>query len=302
MYLREYEYILAISRERSMRKAAETLYISQPALSRLVQEVESRVGAPLFDRSGRELVPTDIGRDYIAMAERIVSMNNDFQRSLGQKTSSIDQLQLVMPMVWATGFINAVIPEYHKEKPDIKIGVEIAGQRRLTDMLMERRATIAAGIMTKELQQELACYPVRECDMALVVPKGHPLEAAAERQEGEELATVPVSTLENINFILSGAESYTGRFNRRFFMENKVQPKIVCEVMTTSAVLSIVANGIGVSILPALSVKHSSVEDRVTCLAVKGCSNKRTFGFMTLKGYELHPEEEYLIELAKTLY
>ena len=82
MKLREYEYMLAIAREANMTRAAQRLYISQPALSKLLASVESELGVQLFRQENRRIVPTAAGKIYLENAEKILSLNHDLERNV----------------------------------------------------------------------------------------------------------------------------------------------------------------------------------------------------------------------------
>ena len=74
MELRELKYFLAVAREENITKAAEYLYITQPSLTRQIQNMEREVGQPLFSRSGRKMVLTEAGMLLRKRAEEIVSL------------------------------------------------------------------------------------------------------------------------------------------------------------------------------------------------------------------------------------
>ena len=73
MELKEARYILAIARHQSIGKAAESLYISQPSLSKYLKNLEERLGAPLFSRHENRYYPTYMGERYLHYAEQIVA-------------------------------------------------------------------------------------------------------------------------------------------------------------------------------------------------------------------------------------
>lgn len=74
MELRELKYFLAVAREENITKAAEYLYITQPSLTRQIQNMEREVGQPLFSRSGRKMVLTEAGMLLRKRAEEIVAL------------------------------------------------------------------------------------------------------------------------------------------------------------------------------------------------------------------------------------
>ena len=74
-------YVYEVYKERSFSKAAENLYISQPALSAMIKKVENKVGMPLFDRSTNPIQLTDCGKRYIKTAEKIMDLDERFKNS-----------------------------------------------------------------------------------------------------------------------------------------------------------------------------------------------------------------------------
>ena len=92
MELKEARYILAIARHQSIGKAAESLYISQPSLSKYLKNLEERLGAPLFSRHENRYYPTYMGERYLHYAEQIVACGDPpRQRADGRWTNRYEQ-------------------------------------------------------------------------------------------------------------------------------------------------------------------------------------------------------------------
>ena len=79
---RELEYIIVIAQEKNLSKAAERLYVSQPALSRFLLKLETQAGLPLFERKRRQLVPTLAGELYLDTAQKMLQLDQDLERQL----------------------------------------------------------------------------------------------------------------------------------------------------------------------------------------------------------------------------
>ena len=71
-------YVYEVYKEQSFSKAAENLYISQPALSSMIKKIETKIGMPLFDRSTSPIQLTECGKKYIKTAEKIMALDNEF--------------------------------------------------------------------------------------------------------------------------------------------------------------------------------------------------------------------------------
>lgn len=71
---REIEYVIVIAQEKTLSKAADRLFVSQPALSRFLLKLEDELGLPLFERRKRQLIPTYAGELYLATARSILQL------------------------------------------------------------------------------------------------------------------------------------------------------------------------------------------------------------------------------------
>lgn len=77
-------YVMEVYKEQSFSKAAQNLYISQPALSAAVKKIEKKVGAPLFDRSVSPIQLTECGKEYIRTAKKILDLEDEFAYQVGK--------------------------------------------------------------------------------------------------------------------------------------------------------------------------------------------------------------------------
>lgn len=86
--LRDREYVYAVYQERSFSRAAQRLFISQPALSSKVKKVEERVGAPLFDRSTNPIRLTPAGKCYVEAVEQVMGIEDELRSRLASWPTS----------------------------------------------------------------------------------------------------------------------------------------------------------------------------------------------------------------------
>lgn len=110
------EYVIAIAEEGSLNKAAEKLFISQPALSQRLKKLEDELGTELFRRENSGLVITDAGRVYINGGRSILQIKQEAMAKL----SSMDQSQTdVIRFGCATSHALEAIPQFRAEYPTV---------------------------------------------------------------------------------------------------------------------------------------------------------------------------------------
>ena len=135
----ELEYIYAIYKAGSFSRAAENLYITQPALSMSVKKIESAIGMALFDRSARPLELTEAGKIYVASIEKLLALEEDMTSQI----HDIHELRKGNLCIGGSHYINAyILPEamtrFDTKYPGVKLELVEASSALLADMLSER--------------------------------------------------------------------------------------------------------------------------------------------------------------------
>ena len=165
----EYEYIYEIFKTGSFSKAAENLYITQPALSMSVKKLESSIGMALFDRSARPLQLTEAGKIYVESIERFIALEED----LNNKIHDIDELKTGHLTIGGSHYVNAyILPEvmtrYSKLYPGVKLDLIEASSALLAEMLEERIIDLTFSC-NKELIQKFEHVPAFHDHILLAV-------------------------------------------------------------------------------------------------------------------------------------
>lgn len=124
MNFRQLEYFMAIYNEGSINKAAQSLYISQPALSQHLRRLEDELGVRLFDRSTSPLTLSYAGKAYLDVATQILYKHHEGLKMLQDiKDLHLGELTLGIPENRATQVLPLVLPPFMKAYPGIKINI-----------------------------------------------------------------------------------------------------------------------------------------------------------------------------------
>ena len=119
---REMDYVYAVYQERSFTKAAEKMYLSQPALSSMVKKAEKKIGMPLFDRSTSPLTLTAAGEYYIQQAERIMQIQQETREHFTSISRQSDQtVRVCGAAIYQAYVFPPIIATFREQYPDIHV-------------------------------------------------------------------------------------------------------------------------------------------------------------------------------------
>lgn len=117
-------YVYAVYKEQSFSKAAESLYISQPALSAMIKKIEGKVGMPLFDRTSNPVRLTDCGKKYIKTAEKIMDLEDEFAYYVGNLNElKSGGLSIGGTYLFTAFVLPPIISRFAEEYPHVKISL-----------------------------------------------------------------------------------------------------------------------------------------------------------------------------------
>lgn len=131
------KYVYEVYKERSFSKAAQNLYISQPSLSATIKKTESRIGAPIFDRSTNPIQLTECGVKYIKSIEEIMHIQNNFENYVNNLNElKTGQLALGGSNLFASYILPPLITKFTRKYPLVKIHLIESDTASLKNMLL----------------------------------------------------------------------------------------------------------------------------------------------------------------------
>ena len=165
------KYVYQLYLDRSFSKAAEHLYMTQPALSIAIKRVEAVLGAELFDRSRHPLELTQAGESYIATIRQIRHLEEELQREV----DDLKQLGHGTLRLGGTHYINNYIladalADFAGAHPGVTIDLEEGSARRLTGMLRDRELDLTFSCAA-EVLEEFEHVPAFSDHILLAVPE-----------------------------------------------------------------------------------------------------------------------------------
>ncbi|WP_176461678.1 LysR substrate-binding domain-containing protein [Anaeromicrobium sediminis] len=262
----------------SFSKAAEELYISQPALSRQVASLEKELGLQLITRQNRQVVLTDAGRRLLTYAEKIISLNNEAKKEMLElKDLTIGDLTLGASTTIANYLLPPIMALYKQKNPGIDIHLKVDNSRQIEEMVCEGKVDI--GLVAGEDHANGLYYEMfAEDELYLVVPQNHYFI---------ETANITSEQLNQETFLCREEGSDTHLLLEDLFTNFNVTSQKKITLGSTEAIKRSVINNMGVAFLSKCTFEYESQLGLL--IPIKKISMKRPLCISYSKSTRLSP-------------
>jgi DNA-binding transcriptional LysR family regulator len=261
---RDLRAVIALIEERNFTRAAERVHLSQSAFSALIQGVEENLGARLFERNTRNVTLTPEGRLFEDSARRVLAdfdgMVADFRDHAQRRRGRV--VIAALPSL-AAGWLPGVLAEYRSLYPGIELALLDQLSEQCLSLVRSGQADFALAA-TGDKDADLASEPLCADAFHLVCRKDHPL---ARRKEIRlrDLAAHPFVHLSRNSSVRQHLEAAF----------HPVPMQTVLEVEHLATVTGMVAAGLGITVVPALTLFHFDRPDlAVRKLDLKGLTRR----------------------------
>ena len=265
----------AVARHRSFSRAAATLHVSQPAVSKGVRDFEAQIGNRLLERGGQGGVTlTEAGgllmRHAAALfaAERAAEEELAALRGFHRGSLSVGASSTV-----ATYQLPPFLGAYHKRYPGVELRLASGNTRTIVELLSGRELDIALVEGPVE-DPGIEVSPWREEEMVLIVAPGHRLARAKAPIATEEVA-------EEI-FLIREPGSGTREVVLAALDRHRIVPRSMLEVGSTEAIKRTVAGGFGIAIVSAAAAADQIALGRLRTLKLRNFAVRRMLSRLSL--------------------
>jgi DNA-binding transcriptional LysR family regulator len=243
---RQLRYFAAVAEELHFGRAARRLHITQPPLTRQIQQLEMELGVQLFERTKRRVALTDAGQTFWNESAVILAQLNR-AADMAQRTARGEIGELRMGFISTANYsvLPKILKAFKRRRPDVRVRLhELTGDEQ-QDAL--ERGSLDVGIMFPEHNPALEWLTLFREPFVAAVATDHPLGAgkstrrlAAERLRDEPFVMVPRALAPSLyDRIIAYTEA------------NGFNPRIAQEARQMQTIIGLVAGNIGVSIIPA---------------------------------------------------
>lgn len=246
MNLYQLRYFVKLAHIQHYTKTAEQLCITQPSLSHAISQLESELGVPLFEKSGRNTTLTRFGEEFLDCAEHTLETLDAGIASLQRSAKGDGLIRLGLLRTLGIDYIPRITARFLSENPDreIQFSYHTGVTSELLDGLSTHKYDLVFCSQPSD-EYDFTSIPVEKQDLVLIVPRHHPLANKHSIELSETLPYPHVYFSEG-----SGMRNVVDRL----FSKIGNKPQIAYETEEDEVIAGLVAQGFGIAVVPYMDM------------------------------------------------
>ncbi|MBV1872188.1 MAG: LysR family transcriptional regulator, partial [Gammaproteobacteria bacterium] len=239
---------IAVAERQSFTKAGEQVFLTQPAVSKRIAQLEETLGALLFDRIGREIILTEAGRALLPQARDMINSLNDMARTIGNLSNQVEG-ELAIGTSHHIGLhrLPPYLKTYSQQFPQVRLNIKFMESEEVYEQVIHGRLELGVVTLPDAPDSHLTVKSLWNDDLSFMVSSDHPLSGRI---------NMPLDELLDYPAILPKPRTFT-----RKIVENlvKMQNKpLQCELSTNNleTIRMLTRIGLGWSVLPNTMVQQ----------------------------------------------
>lgn len=281
MTIRHLRIFKIVCEEENITKAAKKLYMTQPAVSHVINDLEEKIGNTLFDRVSKRIYLNEFGKLFLDKAIRVLELYDDLEGGLDSlKEQAV--LQIGSSITIANFWLPYLLKKFELQWKNTPVRVEVESARIIAEKLLQNEVDLALieGVFPRD---NLVCIPFSSYRLVVLCGNGHPLASAGEVQI-EDLAQQKLLLRENGSAIRDTFQSAMTLHNL------SVAPAWTS--VNSQALIQAAKNNLGVTVMPDILVEKECERKELVPLTVAGLS-------MVNQNYLAYHKDKFLSEPMK---
>lgn len=265
----------------NMTEVANQMFISQPAISQTIRDLEDDFGIQFFDRIGKKLYLTHEGDLFLNYVRRILNLYDDCYKTIKDNSELKNgKLRIGASTTIGIYLLPEIIGKFYQEHKEIEVSIVIENTKIIADMILKNQidfAFVEGPVFTSEIQEEYFC----DDELVLITPPSHPWA---------QLEEVDLKELENAEFIMREQGSGTREIFEEALKDFDINYEIKFELGNTEAIKKAVEANLGVSCVYRKCVAKEAMDGSIAVRNIKGLKIMREFQL-------IHHKDKYFSKL-----
>ncbi|MGF9979541.1 LysR family transcriptional regulator [Viridibacillus arvi] len=280
-------YFLSVAKTENFHHSSQELFISQPALSRAIKNLEQELGVNLFDRIGRNIKLNQYGNTFLPYVQKaLFEVNTGITEMQRMKNPNYGTISIGFIQTLGMSILPSILKGFRQKYPDIKINLIQENIYGNIEKIINREVDVSLISATEETST-LHWLPILEQEFFLYVPINHTLSNRSD---------ISLSDLKNETFI--GFKKHLSMYKtiQKFFLKEGFIPHTSFEGEDIPTIINFVSSGLGIAILPQYTELPSSSVKR---LRITSCTIKRQIGLAWLNDEWLSPSARVFLSFIQ---
>lgn len=271
-----YRIFHTVARLKSLTKAADELFISQPSASAAIKNLESRLGVKLFNRVARGMELTDdAGKKLFEVVDEAIRMLERVEDELnGEKTSASGLVRIAAADEVTNYFLLKYVKEFKEANPDVSFVFINGTSKDCLDNVREDRADV--GFVNLPVVSSSVCFTGQTGQI-------HDVFVASSKYESLFGKTVPLSSISDYPLLMLDCTASTRRKIDEFTKELNIKFTPEIELNSVDLLTAMAANGLGIACVPREYVKKELESGVLTEIKTEPSLPVRAIGVVTNK-------------------
>ena len=275
---------IAIAETGSFSHAAEQLFVTQPAVSKRLAQLEEQLGTRLIDRIGRTVNLTEAGLTLLPRAEALLRDMDDMKRSITNLTGEVSgSLSLGISHHLGLHRLPPYLQAFNEAHPKVKLDIEFLDSEVAYEAVQQGKVEWGIITLADKPATNITSITLWDDPLVFVTANNHPLVKKKK---------VSLAQLVEHDAIFPGLNTFTGRITEALFHAHELKLNVTLTTHYLETIKMMVSIGLGWSLLPATLVDAS-----VTQLNTPGIRSSRTLGVIHHKERTLSNAASALLEL-----
>ncbi|MGE5703401.1 MAG: LysR family transcriptional regulator [Clostridia bacterium] len=294
MDMRQLRYFCTIAREGQITRAAQVLNMAQPPLSQQLKQLENELGVLLFERNGRSMELTESGKLLYRRAMSLLSQLEDVAEEVRETEEGIRGPLSIGAVASGLNLIAYGISEFRRKYPQVTFLLREGDSYKLCEAVKKREIEFAIVQLPLEPQEQenLSIILLPKDSFVCLIPKAWTAELGTAPIRLSALAEHPLLLLRRAQG-MGIYEMIVGEYRRLGLV-----PRIVCECQDASMLLTMVAAGIGATLVPS-TIYAAFARPDVTMLTMEELTLTTQSAIVWLRDRHLSKRAQQFIELCQ---
>ena len=302
MFVKNPEYFLTIVKERSISKAAERLYLSQPYLSQYLAKLENTLGVVLLDRSHSPLSLTPAGEVFHAYLERQGYLDRQLVSDLQDLKDKKRPVLHIGVSPWrGSTLLPDVLPRFAEEYPDVQVVLHEVPVPDLVDLAAGSVIDFCIMHIPPDLS-ELTYELVMQERIFLLSHKDHPLVRGIRSSYDNPAHFPDLRLLEKERIIMLPSDWRLSKLLHNTFSVHNVEPQNILITTNNTTAINLVAENQGFAFLQESGISRTPYLDRLSCFTIGDPVLTCPMAVVYKKNGFLSPAARHFIDLIRQQY